>query len=69
MTGSAPSIRSTGSPAARSLPRRASYGVNVADVGWWKSARSMRPRSVASEAAREDHEVIEAFMVARAPPG
>ena len=44
-------------------------GVNVASVGWWKSSSTSRPRSVAISARREDHEVIDAVMVASAPPG
>jgi hypothetical protein len=45
------------------------YGVNRAPVGWWKSSTSIRPRSVATDAAREDQDVIEADIVASAPPG
>ena len=43
-------------------------GVYVAWLGWWKSSSTSRPRSVAISARREDHEVIDATMVATAPP-
>ena len=51
------------------LPPPSTYGVKMACVGWWKSSRTIRPRSVAISARRDDHEVIDAVIVASAPPG
>ena len=60
----------TGSPGRKTqLPSACTYGVKVARLGWWKSSTSMRPRSVAIAAAREDHDDIDAVIVASAPPG
>ena len=70
ITGSSPST-STGVPGSTTQLRRALdvRREDVACVGWWKSSRSIRPRSVAISARREDHDVIEAVIVASAPPG